>query len=380
MGIWPEGPILRKHYFSSLSLLSFRGILGTLFLLDCDLNFFGSAVSEFLIDCSSKVVSAPTKQQSANGLVEFHWKTMVHMACAFLAEKQMPRTFWFYTITHSARLMNAILGKHSGHLASPFLLVHSVGHNECTWIPLFSLCYFHHECDGDTDWLKLQAHTMDGIVIGRSTTSNALLVYNPWNKQYYELDSYRLDSYRLPGSVYSDMKYDGSLFCSLLRDDNPQFEEKYPPGTRVERMDPESNILLSGTVLDIPFPGDVFSSGNNHDRAYTILFDNGSSALIPLSQMSGLIPSPPVSSTTPNLDALLPPFLQLNLHITYEHDGQYRKGWLSQRGGVYRFSFKSHVNNQKEEWGVPLPNLTTNWVDLCMEGVLLPGHVSHLFI
>jgi hypothetical protein len=141
---------------------------------------------------------------------------MVHMACAFLTKKQMPRTFWFYTITHSARLMNPILGKHSGHLASSLLLVHGIGHNERTWIPLFSLCYFHHECNGDTDWLKLQAHTMDGIVIGRSTTSNSLLVYNPRNKQYYELDSYRLDSYRLPGSDYPDMKYDGGLFCSLL--------------------------------------------------------------------------------------------------------------------------------------------------------------------
>jgi hypothetical protein len=120
-------------------------------------------------------------------------------------------------------------------------------------------------------------------------------------------------------------------------------------------MDPKSNMLLSGTVLDIPFPGNICSSGNNHDRAYTILFDNGSSASIPLSQMSGLIPSPPVSSTTPDLDALLPPFLQLNSRITYEHDEQYHKGWLSQRDGVYRFSFKSHVNKQKEEWGVPLP-------------------------
>ncbi len=176
------------------------------------------------------------------------------MARAYLTEKQMPWTFWFYAISHAARMMNAIPGTHSGKLASPFLLVHGVGHDKRTWIPLFSLCYFHHVRDGDLHWSKLQAHMMDGIVIGRSPTSNALLIYNPRNKQYYKPDSYRIDQYRLPGLAYPDIKYDSGLFCSLIRDDNPQFEEKYPPGTRVERIDPSTNTLVSGTVMDIPFP------------------------------------------------------------------------------------------------------------------------------
>jgi hypothetical protein len=36
---------------------------------------------------------------------------------------------------------------------------------------------------------------MDGIAVGRSPTSNVLLVYNPQTKQYYEPDSYHFDSY-----------------------------------------------------------------------------------------------------------------------------------------------------------------------------------------
>ena len=36
---------------------------------------------------------------------------------------------------------------------------------------------------------------MDGIAIKCSPTSNALLVYNPRNKKFYEPDSYRLDPY-----------------------------------------------------------------------------------------------------------------------------------------------------------------------------------------
>jgi hypothetical protein len=101
-------------------------------------------------------------------------------------------------------------------LASPFLLVHGVGHNKRTWVPIFPLAFFHHEKDGDVQRSKHQVHTMDGIVIGRSPTSNALLVYNPRNKQYYKPDSYRLDPYRLPGSAYPSIKYDGGLFVNLL--------------------------------------------------------------------------------------------------------------------------------------------------------------------
>jgi hypothetical protein len=81
--------------------------------------------------------------------------------------------------------------------------------------------------------------------------------------------------------------YDGDLFCSLLRDDNPHFKEKYPPGTRVEHIDPIPNMLVSGTVMDISFPVNVSDSlEDKMDLPYTILFDDGTTAFIPLSQMT----------------------------------------------------------------------------------------------
>jgi hypothetical protein len=140
------------------------------------------AISKYLVDNGSKVVAAPAKRQSSNGLVELHWKVMVHMARAYLTKKQMPRTFWFFAITHATRMMNAIPRKIKGRLASPFLLVHGLGHDERTWIPLFAMCYFYHKKDGDQKRSKHQAHTMDRIIIGCSPTSNALLIYNPCNK------------------------------------------------------------------------------------------------------------------------------------------------------------------------------------------------------
>jgi hypothetical protein len=154
-------------------------------------------------------------------------------------------------------------------------------------------------------------HTMDGVIVGWSSTSNALMVYNPCKHQYYKPDRYWIDSYQLPGSVYLTLQYGGGLFCSLLCIDNPRFEEKYPLGTRVERIDSKTNMLLAGTVMDIPFP--LNPSGDAFIPNYTILFDNGSKASIPLKQMAGIILSPPINvDDSDSAASLLSPFLQLN--------------------------------------------------------------------
>jgi hypothetical protein len=112
------------------------GGLACCFYCDCDAKLFGTAITEYLIGNESKVVAAPAQRQLSNGLVESHWKIMVHMACAYLMEKQMPRTYWFFVITHTAHMMNAIPGKYGNKgLALPFLLIHGVGHDQHTWVP-----------------------------------------------------------------------------------------------------------------------------------------------------------------------------------------------------------------------------------------------------
>jgi hypothetical protein len=66
--------------------------------------------------------------------------------------------------------------------------------------------------------------------------------------------------------------------------------------------------------------------------------------------------------------------------ITLKKDGQYHKDFLGQSSdGVYRFSFKLHINKKNEDWGISLPNLTTTWQDLCLEGVLILGHQTSSF-
>jgi hypothetical protein len=304
------------------------------------------------------------------------------MACVHLTEKQMPWLFWFYAIVHSACMMNAIPGKFNGKLASPFLLVHGSGHNEQTWFPLFSIFYFHHKKDSNVSCSHCQSHTMDGIAIGHSPTSNALLVYNPQTKCYYKPDSYRLDPYRLPSSVYLSLKYDGGLFYSLLWDKNMPVEELYPPGTQVKRMDPDTNMLLAGTVMDIPL-----LTAPSGSTLYQVLFDNGTLAPIQLAEMALLIPAPPLLASSPSDSSsngssfLLPPFLSLNSRITYKHEGVYHKDFLTQEPcGMYQFSFKTHFKKKSKDWGIDLSNCPFNWVDLCTEGILVPGHVAHSFL
>ena len=146
---------------------------------DCNEKLFGSHIPLFLHLQRLSIISSPAGRQSANSLIESHWKIMAHMSRAYLTEKQMPRSFRYYAIKHSARMMNMIPDKYKNKLASSFMLVHGVRLDQRTWLPLFLICYFHHKKDSGAQHSKNQAHTLNGIVLGRSTTSNAIVSYNP---------------------------------------------------------------------------------------------------------------------------------------------------------------------------------------------------------
>ena len=123
------------------------------------------------------------------------------------------------------------------------------------------------------------------------------MAFNPWNGQYYEPDSYHIDSYWLHCLVYPTLKCDGGLFISLLCDDNLSFEVKYPPGTRVKLVNPSTNMLLAGMVMDISFL--VSPSKADSQQSYLILFENGTTAPVPLNKMAALIPPHRLMSVLP---------------------------------------------------------------------------------
>jgi hypothetical protein len=263
---------------------------------------------------------------------------MVHMSRAYLTKKQMPQTFWYYAIKHAACMMNMIPGKYHEKLASPFMLVHGARPDPRTWLPLFSHCYFHHKKDSKASRSKSKDHTMDGIVLGRSPTSNAILVYNPQNQCFYKPDSYRLDPFCLLSSVYPTIRYDRGLFVSLHRNDVPIISEPYPPGTCVLDVNPTLGLTRASTVMDISFD----STKSPH---YLIFLDDGTTRSVPTANMESLIQK--LNANMTNSSHLLLPFLQLGSKTTLKKDGQYHKGFLGQSSnGVYRFSFKLHINKK----------------------------------
>ena len=140
---------------ASLAFCTKAGNLARQFRCDCDEKLFGSHICLFLHLERSSIASGPAGRQSVNGLVESHWKIMVHMACAYFTEKHMPRTCWYYTIKHAAHMMNMIPGCYNNKLTSPFILVHGVRLDQRTWLPIIFLCYFHHEKDSDTSRSKI---------------------------------------------------------------------------------------------------------------------------------------------------------------------------------------------------------------------------------
>jgi hypothetical protein len=191
-------------------------------------------------------------------------------------------------------------------------------------------------------------------------------VYNPQNQRYCKPDSYRLDSYSLLSTVYPTIVYNGGLFVSLHWDESTPTSKPYPPGTWVVDINLDTNATRSGTVIDIPLDP-------NTTPHYLIQFDDSTTSitsLVPANKMPLLIPKPDVDMS--DTSHLLPPFLHLNSKITYEHNRQYHKGYLTQSSTEnYCFSYKSHINKKNIDWSVPLPNLTSNWHKLCLEQVLI---------
>jgi hypothetical protein len=53
------------------------------FRCDCDEKLVGSHIRSFLHLGRSSIIASPAGQQSTHGLVDSHWKIMVHMARAF---------------------------------------------------------------------------------------------------------------------------------------------------------------------------------------------------------------------------------------------------------------------------------------------------------
>ena len=60
-------------------------------------------------------------------------------------------------------------------LTTPFELVQNAKPDSNTWFVLLSIGYFNHDTDNAESQSKLQAHTLDGIAVGRDDRSNYII-------------------------------------------------------------------------------------------------------------------------------------------------------------------------------------------------------------
>ena len=236
----------------------------------------------------------------------------------------MPHAFWFHAIQHVARMMNCIPGKFRDALTTPFELIHHSPPDARVWFPLFSVGYFSHTRDGSVMRSGFQAQTMEGIAIGRSETSNAMIFYNPITKNYYEPDTYKLDPSRLPSTTWPNtITYDGGIFADLYRDANPNIPEPFPPGTRVLICLHGASTPSEGTVTNIPLKSEA---GGNDPESYMVLLADGTTTLAHLSELRSLGTD---SISHESVPLSVPTFLGPNSKVILSHKASSTKAFFS---------------------------------------------------
>ncbi len=88
------------------------------------------------------------------------------------------------------------------------------------------MVYFAHTKDNTKAHTNVQAHTMAGIVIGWSDTSNGLLAYKHITKELYTTSVYKIDEHHNATKTYINLQYDGG--GGVLWYVFDRFSPKYP--------------------------------------------------------------------------------------------------------------------------------------------------------
>ena len=163
-----------------------------------------------------------------------------------MTEKQIPWDYWFHAIQHLCRMTNQIPDKIPGKLTTPFGLFHYVAPKTCTWFPLFSIAYLYKELDNDKGCTTFNSKAMIGIAVGRSTKTNALSIYDPITKQYYNPYIYKFDpsTYPVPSSPNrSTMMGNYTLTSTATATKTPQRRTRRPCRSR----SPAKNVTTTTT-------------------------------------------------------------------------------------------------------------------------------------
>eukprot|EP00956_Cyclotella_meneghiniana_P012602 scaffold17913_cov36-Cyclotella_meneghiniana.AAC.1 len=341
------------------------------FRADFDQKLIGGAALRH-INKHSRIIAAPARRQSSNGLVESTWKTVVRMARAYITEKQVSREFWFFAIRHAVIMINQIPGRLGRRLTTPFELVYGVKPDSSTWFELFSVRYFDHKTENSASKSNVEVQTLAGIAVGRDEKSNTIRFYNPLTRSYYSPPVFKLDEGRLPVSLFpTKITFDGGLICGLQSNNTDPSPEPFPPGTRVNVL--VNNTPQRGTIQHVPMPLPAVLEPTAELRVRVRLVElTFADLLSPATET----PVNPASPTTV-WEGIPSHYLHQNAKITYEHEGTYLKGYLSytEHDG-FEFVVRRNARSKKVDFKVPLPDFSRTWTTLLAEERLLFGHTT----
>ena len=178
---------------------------------DFDPKLLSKIITTWYNSNNGIILAAPPEQQHQNGLVEKTWQTLSGIRRAYINDKQMPRSFWFWAIKHASRTYNIFSIKLNNTLTTPHELVYKTKPDYRQLFRLFSTTYFSHKKDNNKARTNIQAHTLAGIAVGWSDVANGLQVYNPITKELYTTSVFKIDKHN-PTKLYFNLKYNGGMF------------------------------------------------------------------------------------------------------------------------------------------------------------------------
>ena len=310
------------------------------------------------------ILAAPPAQQHQNGLVERTWQTLSKMARAFITDKKMPRSYWYWAIKHASRLQNIFPIKYDNKLTTPHELVYKSKPDYRQLFRLFSTTYFSHLKDNTTERTNVQVHTLVGIAVGWSDVANGLQVYNPITKELYTTSLFKIDENNATRS-YFNLQYDGGMFSGLyLIDSRQNTAEHYPIGTSVTI--PSDTGPTEGYVLAVPRTSQPHDSLHS-DPMYTVQLVTGATTLIPSSAMDKI-----VRSRSPKASLTLPSWIHDSAKV------RYTMGRTTHQGRLHLDSLKTWNFTVLNKLGsvikqIPLPDFQFTFQTLLNENILQPG-------
>ena len=104
------------------------------------------------------------------------------MARAFVNDKAMPQSYWFWAICHAARVHNVFPVTHNNVITTHHEMVYKSKPDYHQLFRLFSAAYFSHSKDSIHARTNVQSHSMQDIAVGWSDTANGMEIYNPFTK------------------------------------------------------------------------------------------------------------------------------------------------------------------------------------------------------